>query len=435
MRAGACLVAAAIALLTVLALEMPGIIQAAVPGTITGVMTNGTSRRPVPNAEPSLLEMGAGGADVMARGRTDGAGRFRFAGVDPSGGRTFLVTTMYKGVPYSSDALRFTARRPAVSVEISVFELTSDPSVVVAAFRVIMVQRVLPGRLVIRDVIGLQSREPRALIGQETGADQPPRRGIECSSHPRGGAPAVAASVVVDALPITPRVREAVLQYEVGYLLTRAALRWPLDYPTVSVDLILPEGVQVRAVNLAAQPAGQVRGQRLLRFTAEQVPAGRDVRVDLAGLPTMCGPTLSPLPACCSPPSWSPRWPGRWSVGGASRHSSLKGPQRSVHHPFRATVPEAPDERRDGPLVVDIQLQDALPGHRGDAAVVFRTVGDDQAPGKLTGQCDERVDDGRVIAVFVRDPDPAVLEVVNDEFVRDLVQLESPWGGPGVVPT
>lgn len=294
MRAGVCLAATGIVLLMGLAPEMPGIIQAATPGTITGVLTNGTSRSPVPNAELSLLEMGAGGATVVARGRSDGAGRFRFAGLDFSGGRTFLVTTTYRDAPYSSAALPVTARTPVVVADVSVFEPTSDASVVVVSFRVIMVQQVLPGRLVFRDVIGLQSRESRAFIGQGTGAARIALpTGASSVQVIRGMVPlGVADSAVVDALPITPRVREAVLQYEVGYRLTRATLRWPLGYPTGSVDLILPDGVQVRAVNLTAQAPGQVRGQRLLRFTAEQVPAGRDVLVELVGLPLNVRPYL-----------------------------------------------------------------------------------------------------------------------------------------------
>lgn len=297
MRAGAFSTAMVVTLLTVFGLEMPTVAEAAAPATITGQLMNGTSGRSVPNAEISLLEMGTGEASVVARGRTDRAGRFRFTGLDHSGERTLLVTTTYKDVPYFSAPVRLTVLAPAASAEISVFEPTRDPTVVVVAFRIVMVQQVLPGRLLVRDVIGLRSREPRTFVGQEAGVTRlsaPP--GATNIQVARGLAPlTVGASAVVDALPVTPRVREAVLKYEVGYRLRRAAIRWPVEYPTASFDLILPDGIQVSEVNLTAQAPRQVQGQRLLRFTAEDLPPGRDVTVVLTGLPLNARPYLLAL--------------------------------------------------------------------------------------------------------------------------------------------
>ncbi len=104
------------ALLLSLVLLSPGF------AAVDGVVTNGTTGQPQPNAIVSLVQPGRGGMQTLFSVKTDAQGVFRFDKDVPPG--PILIQTLYQGVLYNQPVMPGGA---ASGMGVKVFEATNKP--------------------------------------------------------------------------------------------------------------------------------------------------------------------------------------------------------------------------------------------------------------------------------------------------------------------
>lgn len=105
----------------------------ATAGTLTGSVTNGTTRRPVPGVEVTLLELKTGMVPI-GKMKTDARGHFKFTN-ESAGKEPMLLETSYRGVSYYASV-----SAGDTSATIEVFDSTKDPKAILVASHAIMLR-------------------------------------------------------------------------------------------------------------------------------------------------------------------------------------------------------------------------------------------------------------------------------------------------------
>ncbi len=103
-------------------LALPAFAADQVSGVITGKVTNGTTNQPASGLD-LRLETYLGhqlAGSLMAT--TSAGGEFRFPNLDTQPSSFYVITTEYKGIPYSSETLLFQKDQTNVAVQLSVYE-------------------------------------------------------------------------------------------------------------------------------------------------------------------------------------------------------------------------------------------------------------------------------------------------------------------------
>lgn len=88
---------------------------------VDGVVVNGTTGQPQPNAIASLVQPGQGGMQTLASVKTDAQGKFQFT-KDVQGPK--LVQVFYEGVLYNKPVM---PGMPSSGIEVDVFDSTDKP--------------------------------------------------------------------------------------------------------------------------------------------------------------------------------------------------------------------------------------------------------------------------------------------------------------------
>ncbi len=114
-------------ILVLLLLATPAAAQG--EGVIAGQVILGGADSIPPNLEAELLFLPNGqGPPAITPQPLDGAGRFRFEGIDPSPQHRYLVRVSYEGQEQYSELLAFESGETSKEVTLSVFGLTTDSS-------------------------------------------------------------------------------------------------------------------------------------------------------------------------------------------------------------------------------------------------------------------------------------------------------------------
>ena len=102
-------------------------------GAVDGVVMNGTSGQPQPNAIVSLVQPGQGGMKTLFSVKSDGQGVFRFDKDVPPG--PILVQTLYEGVVYNQPMV---PGAPTSGVRVQVYDATNKPVAKVAQHFIVL---------------------------------------------------------------------------------------------------------------------------------------------------------------------------------------------------------------------------------------------------------------------------------------------------------
>lgn len=154
-------------------------------------------------------------------------------------------------------------------------------------FRIVLVQRASGGALQIREVLAFVP-----VLGSPQGKTVllPLPPGTREVSGLRGLRPTGwTEGAVIYQIPEGPGPVETVLEYEVPYRWRKATLLYSVPYPTGSFDLFAPSTLNVESPQLRRGSPRVIRGERIQRFTAEQLDPGLKVTISLSGLPLPTG--------------------------------------------------------------------------------------------------------------------------------------------------
>jgi hypothetical protein len=101
---------------------------------VDGIVTNGTSGQPQPNAIVSLVQPGQGGMKTLASVKTDAQGKFRFDQEIPPG--PILLQTLFAGVLYNQPVMP----GAGIGMHVQVYDATNKPGTAKVAQHFIVLQ-------------------------------------------------------------------------------------------------------------------------------------------------------------------------------------------------------------------------------------------------------------------------------------------------------
>lgn len=259
-------------------------------GKVSGVVSNGTVNRPVPDQEVRLL-MPRGGMQPVGTATTDAEGRFSFSSADLDPKSFYLVSTDFRGAPYNAPAT-FDASGTA-TVNLTVYDtMQSDAGLRVSAVRV----------LAAAEGQGLRVQEDYTIQNSAS----PPRAYVAGGSTFRfhipaeAGTPTVAVAGLMNMpLPQTPSAGKAPGEFSIGYPMkpgaTMVNIQYSMPYNPSGVKLdagtsypvdqaelyVYPSSLAIEAP--AFQAAGIDNPHKIEKYEARQMASSTSLAIRLSG--------------------------------------------------------------------------------------------------------------------------------------------------------
>lgn len=309
-------------------------------GSITGAVVQGTADGSAVGGLVATLDAWLGGERVTTFTTTvSSGGDFVFGDLSTDPNLAWIASVANQGVSYSSDFLTLSPITPTLAGTITVFDTTSDPSVV-RVDRMNWIIETQPQTLIVGQIFAVGNTSDRTFVGdrldEETLAptfamQTPPQAsGVAFENGIVGGRFVQNGATFYDTLPVAPGVgtRQIILRYDFPYTGTTAVIAQPLLYDTGELNLFVGElpGLSVSAPPLEAQGVQEIPGTATYQlFSGDNLPA-QTLTVTLAGLlaagavdprATPTSPPVNPLqpinqPAAPLLPAWT-----IWTLAGA----------------------------------------------------------------------------------------------------------------------
>ncbi len=272
--------------------------------TIEGQVTHAVTGAPAPAGLSLMLHTYEGRSMAgMTDGVTDEQGRFRFENVETAPGRSFEVMVRYLDVTYFSELVKPPATQTRLDLPVAIHETTTDT----AALRVeqlVLLLGFTAGKVNVSQVFVLSNDGDRTVLSREheglrfhlpDGAtdisfedNRDPSRLVQ---EPGG---------FLDKGPVAPGqgTHYSTVRYSMPYQ-DHLVLDVPLDYPTGSVGLLLPEvGVEPDGSDWEAGEESLVQKHVYQIYSYRLVPraAGQVLKVAVSGKPEVAAATPEPKP-------------------------------------------------------------------------------------------------------------------------------------------
>jgi hypothetical protein len=296
------------ALLGILAVLAPlgSLSLAAGGGTIDGSLVDSTSGVPLPAGLVVALQSGRPNQSALATrtATVDATGHFQFANV-ASDGTSYVVTTRYGGVIYSSPVNAPADGSSGASVTLTIYEPTTADT----AIHIDSANWVFEGidvdnqQLQILETIDVLNTGDRTYVGDHRGDPGSDTPGVLPRTIrlllPNGASdmtPAVGldpgtllpmANGYVDTAPVLPGLHELAFTYMVAYADGGAEIQKALPYPTTKLRFLAPDvGLELQSDRLKADGKVDVAGHSYVVYSGDQIPPDSNVTIDVLGLPS-----------------------------------------------------------------------------------------------------------------------------------------------------
>ena len=260
---------------------------------------------------------------------TSADGGFAFENLSTDPDIVYFLGTRYGGISYGTDLISLTEVSPTLTLEIPVYETSSDDSGI-RLTRVNWLVDHAPGQLRVRQIIGVANDLDTTVTGHLVdGSDAPvtlalpvPANATDVEFHDGalGGRYQQAGDVIYDTTPIRPgqQSRQVLVGYTVPYTGAASALVADFAYPVENLNVLVADlpGLEVSAAapledvghqTVQGNPyrvwTGELTGAQPVEVTlANLIPAGEtDPRDEPAIATPFVAPAPEPPPATISP--------------------------------------------------------------------------------------------------------------------------------------
>ncbi|MBO9306368.1 carboxypeptidase-like regulatory domain-containing protein [Thermomicrobium sp.] len=262
-------------------------------GVISGRVQNGTAGGgPVGSLTVTLRHFAGMQLAEERQTQTGPDGSFRFDGLPTSPQDAYLVVVRYAGVDYVSGMVQL-HQQPEQTVDLTVYETTTDPSAVRIASRSLVIAGASPElRAVdIMDILIVENSGDRTYLGDRSGVVLRiplPRGAQEIRPQPGFdyGQPRLEDGVLLTTGPLPPGSQTVVLSYTVPYEGTRATLSIGTAMPTGTLRALVRDGTyRLSSRSLIDTGTVEVSGVTY-RVLAVDAPVVGDMHVvQVSGLP------------------------------------------------------------------------------------------------------------------------------------------------------
>ena len=294
-----CLLASALAAFFALALAFATAMAGGATGQVVGSVVDGTTGQAVPGLQVNLFSFDSSGQwSGTYTTTTDSGGDFVFDKVEIDPGAKYVAASKYKGVAYYSNTGTFSDTK-RLSLPFEIFETTSDPGVV-AVTDAIWSVNFGKHEMVVGEVYFVSATGNRTYVGEggkgvlfrlpEGARDVHFKEGEIGKRFVR-----VSDTAYADVLPLIPTDPHRVsLRYTLTYTGTKASVAHAVPYPVRSLGIFVEDIGEDAWIDIpATEQRRNVKGTEYLTFTSSNIPAGKEIRLELRKLP---GNPLKPLP-------------------------------------------------------------------------------------------------------------------------------------------
>ena len=262
-------------------------------GAISGRVQNGTAGGvPVGSLTVTLRHFAGMQLAEERQTQTGPDGSFRFDGLPTSPQDAYLVVVRYAGVDYVSGLVQL-HQQPEQTVDLAVYETTTDPSTVRIASRSLVIAGASPElRAVdIMDILIVENSGDRTYLGDRSGVVLRiplPRGAQEIRPQPGFdyGQPRLEDGVLLTTGPLPPGSQTVVLSYTVPYEGTRATLSIGTAMPTSTLRALVRDGTyRLSSRSLIDTGTVEVSGVTYRVLVIDAPVVGDMHVVQLSGLP------------------------------------------------------------------------------------------------------------------------------------------------------
>ncbi|GMQ78768.1 MAG: hypothetical protein BMS9Abin02_1303 [Anaerolineae bacterium] len=302
------LILALIILTAVLLLAVPVIAQdEEATGVITGRIINRTQDGSVPEKLDLMLHAWDENFDekfmLDTNSKTDGTFEFREVSLDPK--LLYAVMLTYDDTVYASEPVTVIEGQTKLSLEIPIYESTTDTSSVKVERQHILFDTDLDG-LMVAEIYILSNTGDRTIIGQANEEDAPisslmfslPEDATKISFNEtsRGGRFILTPGGFVDTAPVRPgsNISQVVVTYVLPYE-DGLTYSWVANWPVERLNFMVTSGIglALEGDNLTRVGTQQLDGGGEVDiFSHESVNSGDKVTVALSG--TLLRPLIAP---------------------------------------------------------------------------------------------------------------------------------------------
>jgi len=255
---------------------------AAMAGTVTGVVRNGTTNAVAPGVQVLLLSL-QGGMEVVANTKTDGAGKYHFDN-DAIGQGPMLIRAVYKGVNFHQPLPPGTP-----TADITVYDTTSNPMARDVAQRLVVLQP-NGNSLVVGEEFSIENKvtPPAAYYNEQGDFEFQIPEGAQISQVSAwgpSGMPVVQGTIdkgpnhYAIAFAFQPGDNGVRISYEIPYGSNSASLVLTSPYDAGHMLVAAPPTVQVSSDGFT--PAGSEQGYSV--YTHDLIAAGAKVQIAVSG--------------------------------------------------------------------------------------------------------------------------------------------------------
>lgn len=272
-------------------------------GTISGMVSNGSNGSAVGNATVLLRAFSTSIEEMLVITQTTGTdGMFQFTLGPVPAGWIYLVTASHEGLNFSSDVGQLSATTPAIELPVTVYDQSTDPSVIRIAQVHVVFDFLSPQILQVTQLYVYENLGNTVFVGEAGRAEQGvtrialPQNAQNISfqrafSAMEGFIPATEVIPLpdgfADTVPLRPGRSSAslVASYTLPYN-NGAELSHLIPYAASSVTVILPD-VGVRLVNDGTwtEQTQQTMGGTFRSYVQRNLPANSSLTLALEGTP------------------------------------------------------------------------------------------------------------------------------------------------------
>jgi hypothetical protein len=279
--------------LAILLLMWPAAAGAQASGAIEGAVINGTAGSGPPVGIEVTLRVFSGmeeGTSLTAT--TDAEGKFRFENLDTGPDLSYLVLATYEGVTYSQGLLSFEPDQEEISVELLVYDTTTDDAQV-GVERAHMFLTLSEGGVEVTELYVFANAGDRTYVGTE---EVDGRLWTSQFLLPGGGHDLVfddgslgqrflsVQSGFVDTEPQWPGSTSVMFHYVLDCERGECDLSREIQHPIANLNVLIPDAdIQVQSAQLSFEGTRDAQGETYLNYVGHDLVPGErlDLRLSL----------------------------------------------------------------------------------------------------------------------------------------------------------
>ncbi len=273
--------------------------QSTGPGKIDGQIVEGTkdAKLAMTGGLTVTLHMAPAGASatISQTTQTDANGHFAFANLDTITTTRYLVIANYSGVDYFSDILSFDQNQTTLPISMTVYETTTDPSVIHVT-QTHFVFDVQTGLFSVFQIIAVQNNADRTYIGSMSVGPHrqtlplpvlPGAQNVQFDNPEADDTTLRGDTALTYTLPFMPGNDQIVYNYTLPFTPPTYDFSLKLPYDSDKFRILLSDvGANIQSAQLSAPtPFPTQSGQKFILSSADNIKAGSVVTATFTNLP------------------------------------------------------------------------------------------------------------------------------------------------------